>query len=83
MFNRLIIDNVIVIFEIMHHLHQKTSGKVGEMAQKLDISKAFDRVEWGCLEKIMQKMGFNENWVKLMMQCITSVTHSVRINGKP
>ena len=31
----------------------------------------------------MQKMGFNDKWVKLIMQCITSITYSVRINGKP
>ena len=83
MSDRLITDNVLVAFETMHHLNQKTRGKVCEMALKLDISKAFDRVEWGCLEKNMHKMGFNDKWVKLIMQCITSVTYSVRINGKP
>ena len=83
MFDGLIIDNIIVAFETMHHLNQKRSGMIGEMALKLDISKAFDCVEWGCLEKIMQKMGFNDKWVKLIMQCITSITYSVRINGKP
>ena len=60
MSNRLITDNVLVVFEIMHHLNQKTRSKVCEMALKQDISKAFDRVEWGCLKQIMQKMGFNE-----------------------
>ena len=29
------------------------------MAVKLDTSKAYDRIEWGCLEKIMIKMGFD------------------------
>ena len=42
---RLIIDNVLVAFETMHHIGQKKGGKVGEMALKLDISKAYDRVE--------------------------------------
>ena len=83
MYDHLITDNIIVAFETMHHLNKKRSGKIGEMALKLDMSKAFDRVEWGCLGKIMQKMGFNDKWVKLIMQCITSVTYSVRINGKP
>ena len=53
MSDRLITDNVLVVFEIMHHLNQKTRGKVCEMALKLDISKAFDSVEWGCLKQIM------------------------------
>ncbi|KAL4603074.1 hypothetical protein ACB092_10G099600 [Castanea dentata] len=35
------------------------------------------------VKKIMEKMGFNDKWVNLMMQCITTVTYSVRINGKP
>ena len=59
MSSRIIIDNVLVAFEIMHHLNQKRSGKIGEMALKLDMSKVFDRVEWGCLRDIMQKMGFD------------------------
>ena len=50
---RLITDNVLVAFEAMHHISKKKSGKVGEMELKLDMSKAFDRVEWVFLEKIM------------------------------
>ena len=42
---RLITDNVIVDFETMHHISNKKTGKVGEMALKLDMSKAYNRVE--------------------------------------
>ena len=83
MSNRLITDNVLVAFETMHHISQKRSDKVGEMALKLDMSKAYDRVEWGCLEGIMRKMGFAEEWVTIMMRCVSTVKYSVKINGKP
>lgn len=58
MCNRLITDNILVAFETMHHISQNMSGKVGEVALKLNMSKVNDRVEWGCLEKIMQKTLF-------------------------
>jgi len=41
---RLITDNVLVTFETMHHISQKKNGKFGEMALKLDRSKAYDRL---------------------------------------
>lgn len=51
MSSRLITDNVSVTVETMHHTSQKRSRKVEEMALKLDVSKAYNRVKWGCLEK--------------------------------
>ena len=53
------------------------------MALKLDMSKAYDRVEWGYLERIMLKMGFAEKWVALVMKCIYSVSYAIKINGIP
>ena len=80
---RLITDNGLVAFEAMHQINLKKSGTIGEMALKLDMSKAYDMVEWACLEKIIEKLGFHSRWRRLMMQCISSVTYVVRVNRKP
>ena len=77
---RLITDNVLIAYECIHYLRNKR-GKQGDCAIKLDMAKAYDRVEWRYLECIMRAMGFPEVWISLVMKCVTSVTFSVRVNG--
>ena len=54
-----------------------------EMALKLDMSKAYDRVEWVWLEKIMEELGFAERWRSLVMKRVTSVNYAIKVNGCP
>ena len=70
-------------FETMHSIAKRKKGKVRSMAIKLDMSKAYDRVEWAYLGSMMQKMGFEEKWISLIMMCLTTASFSVLINGEP
>ena len=53
------------------------------MALKLDMSKAYDRVEWYYLEGIMRKMSFRGRWINLVMGCVKTISYSVLVNGEP
>uniref|UniRef100_A0A803NJ51 Reverse transcriptase domain-containing protein n=1 Tax=Cannabis sativa TaxID=3483 RepID=A0A803NJ51_CANSA len=55
-------------FEI---LWEKGSAK-GFMALKLDMSKAYDQVEWGFLASLMRQFSFVKGWVKVIMDCVTT-----------
>lgn len=79
---RLITDNVLIAHELMHSLNTKNL-KTKFMALKLDITKAFDKVEWEFLIHVMRKMGFSEVWCNWIHKCISSVSYSVLINGEP
>ena len=59
------------------------TGKKDFMAMKLDMSKAYNKMEWCFLEQILLKLGFQESWVALIMKCITTVSYSILVNGEP
>ena len=53
------------------------------MALKLDVSKAYDRVEWPFLQGVMQRLGFPKTWIERVMSCVTATSFSVLMNGRP
>lgn len=53
---------------------------MGEVALKIDISKAYDRVEWEYVKKVMCRMGFHDRWVKWMTMCMESGNYQVLVN---
>jgi hypothetical protein len=53
------------------------------MAVKLEMSKAYDRVELRFLKVVMRRMGFNELWISLIMMCVKSVQYMILVNRTP
>lgn len=78
---RLISDNALVAFECAHAMKRKKKGKKGHCAVKLDMMKAYDRVEWPFVESILTKLGFPPRLVQIIMKCVSTVRFSVKVNG--
>ncbi|GKV17627.1 hypothetical protein SLEP1_g28105 [Rubroshorea leprosula] len=79
---KLIIDNALIAFEILHFIRNRRNKKKGWQRVKLDMSKAFDRVEWQYHEHIMRELGFANRWLRLIMACVSSISYEVLLNGK-
>ncbi|XP_059432574.1 uncharacterized protein LOC132165893 [Corylus avellana] len=80
--SRNIQDNTILAHELLYSLNSK-KGRGGLMAIKIDMEKAFDRMEWKFLLDILAKLGFNSTWINWIRICITSPSFSILINGSP
>ncbi|CAL1412670.1 unnamed protein product [Linum trigynum] len=78
---RFITDNVMAAFECFHTMKKSKKRKHGFFAAKIDMAKTYDRVECKFLEGVMQRMGFVEGWIKLIMMGVTAVSYSVLVNG--
>jgi hypothetical protein len=69
---RMITDNALLAFECLHYMEHGTSINSNFCAYKLDLSKAYDRVDWSFLESTLLKIGFCHRWVKWIMACVTT-----------
>lgn len=63
----------------MYYLNKKTGNK-GFMAIKIDLAKAYDKVEWNVLQVIMINLGFERKFIDLILECNSSVHSSVLLD---
>lgn len=79
---RLFADNALIALECFHWMKKKKKkGKKGMMTLKLDMFKAYDRVEWDFVIGVLKTMGFPDSMVQVISRCIKSATYQVLLNG--
>eukprot|EP00253_Pinus_taeda_P021261 PITA_21261 len=77
---RQILNNIIQAHEVVHSL---TSKRQAGMIRQLDIAKAYDKVNWMYIKKVLIAFGFDHNWVRWVMALVTSSSFSILVNGSP
>ena len=77
--NRQILDGVLIANESIRWLNKKIPGTL----ITLDFQKAYDSVNWSFLKMVMEKLGFGRKWIKWIMNCVTSASLSIILNGSP
>ena len=73
------VDNAIIAQEIIHSLGKK-KGQVGYMALKIDLEKAYDKIEWSFIKEMMVRVNLPTNLIDIIMSCVSTVLTSILIN---
>ena len=73
------VDNTIIVQELIHTM-DKTKGRGGYMALKIDLEKAYDKLEWSFIKDILIRFNLSRKLIDLIMSCIFSVSTSLLFN---
>lgn len=77
---RLLLENVLLATDLVKEYHNTSLSP--RAAIKLDISKAFDSVQWSFIEATLRAMHYPDQFVSWIMCCIKTAGFSVSINGE-
>lgn len=77
---RHISDNIMIAQEMLHK-YRLSKGNKGFMIWKVDLSKAYDKLSWQFIEKVLYEIQLPNNLIKLIMSCVTSTTFQVILDG--
>ncbi|MCH81648.1 putative ribonuclease H protein, partial [Trifolium medium] len=73
-------ENIVVAKEMIHTMHRMQSSK-GAFAIKVDLSKAYDKISWECIWRILCEIKLPDQLINLIMHSVTSVETNVKWNG--
>lgn len=72
-------ENMLLASELVQNYHKDSISP--RCLMKIDISKAFDSVQWDFVLQSLRVMGFPEKYIHWIKLCITSPSFSVQVNG--
>ena len=78
--DRLLMENVLLASELVKNYHKESVTE--RCVVKIDISKAFDSVQWTFILTVLAAMNFPEKFIIWIKKCIELVSFSIQINGE-
>ena len=75
-------DNIILVQEVIRTLRYRR-GRTGYVAIKLDLEKAYDRLEWSFIQETLVFFQLPPNLITLIMNMISSTRFHILWNGMP
>jgi hypothetical protein len=76
---RYILDGIVILHETLLELKRK---KMDGVILKLDFEKAYDKVNWHFLQRVMRMKGFSEKWCRWIGQIVSGGSVSVKVNDE-
>ncbi|CAO2178496.1 unnamed protein product [Urochloa humidicola] len=77
---RSISENFIYAVELVQCCNKR---KLPTLVLKLDFAKAFDSVDWGCLQEVLAARGFPDTWCRWISTMLNTSKMAVLVNGAP
>src|SRR3954466_8522789 len=76
---RIINDNILLANKLIQDIRKEVRGS--NIVMKLDVSKAYDSLNWHALIKVLKKFDFDERWIDMIWRLVSNCWYSMLING--
>lgn len=81
--SRRVCDHIILGQEALKYVNRTETQKSHNIIIKIDMEKAFDRLEWTFIRQVLKFFNLPNCFIQLIMKCISSASYSILINSSP
>ena len=75
-------DNIIIVQEVIRTFKSRW-GRDGHVVIKLDLEKAYDRLDWGFLKETLEFFQMPPSFITLIMNMLSSTRYHILWNRTP
>ncbi|XP_074267063.1 uncharacterized protein LOC141590365 [Silene latifolia] len=75
-----IVGNILICQDLIKLYKRRTC--LPRLMMKIDLHKAYDSIEWSFLKDMLAALGFPQQSISLIMECVSSPSYSLALNGE-